>query len=389
MKSRKIFKVFICTVFVMTCISNLAIGSQGDLKDCQFQPVAREKVPDILEQISAQTKENYERIKSWQGEVEFTSESINTGDDAEKIFRNRTTSQGKTPQFILQRACGTRKFIIDIKNESNYEYLFRPEPMQYIDVNSGTFLDTLPGFSFPVQDAFIVTPQEYLECTSVGYKDTISKIVTSRQATKKPLNKSMRKNASDQRATVLKEGIFDPRNLIYINSESGHWDYLALCQRRFKKKDKEPNLPPLKFEESHDGNDVVYHMLIPFRISKKQHIFMSKYFASKAGYNLVKSQTLGPELQKQFGGEIEYSVIDGIYVPRHIVSYTYDIRDGSVVQTKKYVFKNQQLNQPIPEETFTYKNLGLKENDKVIDKTENKEYRYKEATKSLELIEKK
>ena len=389
MKSKKLFKLCVYTaIFLMVYISDTTIGGQNSLETRQFQPIEKESISDILSQISTKTQENYKRINTWQGEVEFTSEIVNKGDAAEEIFKNRTTGQGKTPQSILQHAFGTIKFVIDIKNESNYEYLFRPESMQYIDVNSGTFLNLLPGFSYPVHRILIVTPQEYLECAPIGYTDTTSGIISSRRVVKKALEKS-NKDVSDQRNTVSREGIFDPRNFIYINSESGFWDYLASCKRRFEKKDKEPNLPPLKFEESRDSNDIVYHMLMPFRISKKQHIFISTYFASKACSNIVKSEMLGPELQKQSCIEIEYSVIDGINVPCRIVSYTYDISDGSVTQKKEYVFKNQQLNKPIPAETFTYKNLGLKENDKFIDEIENKEYRYKEATKTLELIEKK
>jgi hypothetical protein len=392
MKSRRLFKVCVYVVSLTACISHLAIGDQAGLEGRQFQSIAKENAPDILDRISTQTRGNSERISTWQGEVEFTSNETVKGDAAEEVFRNKTTAQGETPQSILQHTPGTIKFIIDIKNESNYEYLFRPEPICYIDADSGSLLDTLPGFSLPLQHTYIVTPQEYLECVVDKYTNTTPAVAISRQAIKKEV--------SVQKNTFLREGVFDPRHFIYMGGQL--WEYLARSKKRFEKNDEEPNLPsPIekngeelidlpspRLEESRDGNDIVYHLLMPFTTSKTQYIFMSTYFASEAGFNMVKSETLGPELQKYTSTEIKYTTLDGIHIPYRIDYYAYDSGNGSMVYERTLVFKDQKLNQPIPPETFTYKNLGLKDGDKFVDKIENKEYRYKESTKTLELIDK-
>ena len=373
MKSRKLLRICVYTIFVMACFSGLAIGDQDDLEGLQFQSVAKESIPDILDQISAQIRGNCDQINTWQGEVEFDDNKMNKGDTAEKIFRNRTAWQGEAPQSIMQRASGTRIFIIDIKNESNYEYLFRKEPIMYIDVNTGIPLDTLPGFSFPLHETMIVTSQEYLECTPNRYRGTT---IVSRRAIKKTLEKPIKKGISGQRTTVLKEDVFDPRKFFCM---SQLWDYFAECKKRLEQDNEDSNLPPTRFEESRDGNAIVYHMLIPFRATKTQHIFISIYFASETGFNMVKAETLGPEYQKYTSTKIKYTTLGGIYIPYSIDRYTYDINDSSMVSEIKYVIKDQQLNKPIPTETFTYKNLGLKDGDEFIDKTENKKYKYENA----------
>ena len=61
---------------------------------------------------------------------------------------------------------------------------------------------------------------------------------------------------------------------------------------------------------------------------------------------------------------------------------------GVLTMKEIITFKNHLVNDPIPEETFTYKNLGLKDGDKFIDKIKNKEYKYK-AGKLVEVEKKK
>ncbi|MGB8226942.1 MAG: hypothetical protein WCE45_08805 [Sedimentisphaerales bacterium] len=383
MKSlRNLFVVGVFSGCVMSYILDFAIAEQNKLEGRQFQPIAKEEISNVFNLISSKTKSNLEKIKTWQGDVDYTINLLFKGDAAEEVFRNKTTGQGKTPQTILQTAFGTKKFIIDLTKGCNYDCVYRAEPMQYIDTSSGVFLNTLPELSFPLHRIFIVTPEGYLEYAPNKYKDSTSGIVSSGRVIKKPLEKSVKKNISDQRDTVLKEGMFDPRNMVYMEDQL--WDYLARCQKRFEKNTQEPkddliDLPPTKCEVNRDGNDIVYHVLTPFRTAKTEYIFMSSYFASEAGYNLIKSEILGSKLQKHFNTEIEYSIVDGIYIPNCINFFNYDVSDGSIVQERKYILNNQQLNHSIPAETFTYKNLGLKNDDRFVDKIEKKEYKYKDA----------
>ena len=52
--------------------------------------------------------------------------------------------------------------------------------------------------------------------------------------------------------------------------------------------------------------------------------------------------------------------------------------NGEMSYERECLFNNIKINHVIPEETFTYKNLGLKDGDKFVDKIQNKEYIYQD-----------
>jgi len=74
----------------------------------------------------------------------------------------------------------------------------------------------------------------------------------------------------------------------------------------------------------------------------------------------------------------EYQKVNGVYVPIRDTEETYSYESDFSLRThKEWVFKNVRINEPIPAETFTYRNLGLKDDDKFVDKILDKEYIYK------------
>jgi hypothetical protein len=76
----------------------------------------------------------------------------------------------------------------------------------------------------------------------------------------------------------------------------------------------------------------------------------------------------------------EYQKVNGVYVPIRDTEDTYDYsRDFSLRSHEEDVFKNVRINDSIPAETFTYKNLGLKDGDEFIDRIASKEYKYQDA----------
>ena len=67
---------------------------------------------------------------------------------------------------------------------------------------------------------------------------------------------------------------------------------------------------------------------------------------------------------------------------------TFKGENADIASGRECCFTNLQLNQDVPEETFSYTNLGLEEGDMFSDKIKNKEYRYEVATKQLKPVEK-
>jgi len=358
MKKRGLLKTCIYMTFLMSSILSSASGEPNDTGEIQFQSLAKEQVPEILNLLSTAIKSNYETITTWKGEVDFLSEKIIDGDEAENIFRKKTDGKGDVPQSILRRKTANIQFIIDVANDSIYEHIFREEPIRYFNNESGNDLGTKSRLHEAVS---IVTPQEYMHCVPRKRKGNT---ITSYRAIKQ---------TSKQKMTIAKKGIFDPRLLIY----TGHpiWNHLDSLRRRFQDGElKVGNYSPI-FEEGRSGDNIVYHLLSPAKFAG-DYMFTNMYFSSKAGYNMTKLQILGPDYKVYANMNCEYYILSGIYIPKRIETQQFNLGNGVVRHKEQYILINQQLNQSLDKNTFTYKNLGLKNGDQFIDKILQKEYTY-------------
>jgi hypothetical protein len=354
-----------CAV-VLLILSNLTIaeGLRGDIAR-EFRPVDSNRIPEILTMISSRIKSNYNKIMTWQGETNFTIFTIYEGSAAERIFNTRTDSTGKTPNTIIQHIEGRHKFAVDLEKDFLYTKLSRENPPRYMDFEAGRDLGTkvvgLQGIS-------IVTPEYYINCRPHTMRDGA---ITSRKAVKKVRQKGLTCSnltppVSDPREHfVVGEPIWEtfPRVLEYINLHG------------------ELNVDgyTLKVEECPDGNLTKYRIQIPGKISPEDYIFVTRVFSSKKGFNIVSYEETNPEGELLHKKTWDYDLVNGVYVPSRTTEQIFERKNGELSYEAKYTFKNQKVDKPIPEETFTYKNLGLKNGDKFVDKITNKEYTYQDG----------
>jgi len=364
MKKRGLLKTYIYIIFLMSSVLSSVNGEPNDTGEIQFQSLAKEQVPEVLNFLSTAIKSNYEKITTWKGEADFLSEQIIDGDEAGNIFRKKTDGKGAVPQSILRLKTANIQFIIDVANDSIYEHIFREDPIRYFNNESGNDLGTKSRLHEAVS---IVTPQEFIHCVPRQLKGNT---ITSYRAIKQ---------TSRQKETIARKGIFDPRLLIYMGNPV--WNYLDSWRRRFQESNGEVkvgNYSPI-FEEGRSGDNIVYHLLLPARTAEDNYTFLNMYFSSEAGYNMTKLQVLGPDYKVYANMNCEYYVLNGIYIPKRIETQDFNLDNGTVRYKEQYILINQQLNQSLDKNTFTYKNLGLKNGDKFIDKIENREYIYQDA----------
>jgi len=132
---------------------------------------------------------------------------------------------------------------------------------------------------------------------------------------------------------------------------------------------------------------------MPSRVrGDENYLFHEMVFSGDNGFNVVSLETTYQNEKNannvMFKKEtLEYKQFDKVYVPCYTSEQTFDIPSGKLDDEKTVTFKNQKINQPIPEGTFTYKNLGLQNGDKFIDKILDREYTYQDE--DLILDEKK
>lgn len=359
-------KIKVSTV-VLLILFNLtsAEGLRGDIAS-EFCPVDSNRIPEILTMISSRIKSNYDKIKTWQGETNFTIDTIYEGAAAERKFNTRTDGIGKTPNTVIQHIEGRRQFAVDLEKDFLYANVIRENPPYYMDLETGRDLGTK---SAPSQKVSILTPEYYINWGPHEMRDGA---ITSRKAVKQVRQKGLT-------CTNLSPPVSDPRECFVVVGQP-IWETFAWVLQYIKERGEfSVDGHPLKVEECIDGTITKYRVQIPGRVSPEHYLFITMVFSSEKGFNIISLETTISDGQLFQKKTWDYGLVDGVYLPKKTTEQIFDRKSGDLSYETTYTYNNLKVNQPIPAETFTYKNLGLKNGDKFVDKILGKEYTYRDG----------
>lgn len=334
--------------------------------------IPEEEMPAILELIANAIRENYEQIRTWSGEIDKKMTWVSTGNAAKEISIF-TESKDETLKSIQQNVEEKVTFTIDMKENLIYIDKFR-EKDQFLNPITG--VDLGRKSNHPIQSTKIATPNYVIETGPFSFEKDTGRTLKNR-AVKKPLR------WEQQTGWYKLEDIWDPRRAFFAGYDVT-WNSLESLIKKINKYGKiEFDGYRFKMEEHQKGDDIEYKMIIPSVVnmerSKPEHyIILTKVFSSQCGFNTTYWESTtgdGKPIQKYTW---EYEFTNGIYLPKKVIEKVYD-PNGIVTSEYDSVYKNNKANQEIPLETFTYKNLGLKNGDKFVDKIAGKEYEFKDA----------
>ena len=329
----------------------------------------------ILDLIGNQTRDNYERIVTWSGEIDVKLSRLLSGVTAEDIFRNVTDAEGDTPETILQKT--EEKVVFAIDADKNFIYIdnFREEPAMYFSAD-GT--DIGNQGARPYRSTLIVKPDFQIKAKTKSFKDNK---IYHKEVVKKPSLQKL--------STGLYKGINDPRKTFMPGGNPWrHYDILIKKLNRYGKIEFDGY--EFKMEECRKGEITEYKITEPSvvsmeRKSPEHYIVTTKTFSSQYGFNIIQWEVNsgnGMSLQKF---SWEYELLNNIYVPKKVVEKHYD-SNGKVTLERNCTYIKNTLNQEIPPEKFEYTNLNLKEGDIFIDEILDEEYRYEAATQTLKPV---
>ncbi|MFA5239627.1 MAG: hypothetical protein WC476_07990 [Phycisphaerae bacterium] len=351
------------------------------LAEEDFKAVEAEKIPEILRTISEQSKQNFEKIHTWQGELESSRRFIDKGEQAKKTFEIMTDAVGSTPNEVAEFTSSRIIFKCDLDKGISYSKRSREEPTRYFDTTDGRDLGTKSTVSCSSQ----IVNNEY-QISTRPVRLNMNEEIIKREAVKEKIDgdKAPCETCEGLQSAYLPTYVFDIRNQV--------WHLYPIIAGKIEEKGEYifDGLTP-KVEQRTVSGDLQYRVHMPLRLNSFgiKYLWRIKTFSANTGYNMISLEMItadGGKLMQQ--ENIEYQKINDVYVPVKRMKNTYDYsRDFSLRSQEEQVFKNVRINEPIPDETFTYKNLGLKDGDTFVDKIEDKEYKYKEA--KLVEIEKK
>lgn len=356
-------RITFCAVILLVSLVFVSAESVANNTSTEFSAISPNNIPDILTMISEKTHSNYERIKTWQGEIDITVYAIYEGPAAKRILENKRSCAGKNAEVVREHRRSTIEFVADCNENFFYAKKCRLNPRQYIDVETGKILCIR---SVPWHNISIGTPEYQIHCIPDGKRGDF---ITSRMAVKKAPQESCASCGSD---------VFDPRSFLIPG-----WTFWETFPRvlQYIKEHGEFSVDghSLKVEERTDGTITKYRVQLPGKVSPEQYLFITMIFSGEKGFNITSLETTrsdGKLFQKMTW---DYDLVDGVYLPNKTTKQDFTGENAKLTYDKNSFFKNSQINHPIPAEKFTYKNLGLENGDKFIDKTLGKDYTYQDG----------
>ncbi|MBN1391435.1 MAG: hypothetical protein JW947_01380 [Sedimentisphaerales bacterium] len=349
-------------------------------QDCRWGLVDQNSFPAIMTMIEDCVKENHDKINTWQGKVKIVTE--NTYEDAKgRKYLEEILDVRPIPNKIKRHYEFTREFALDVDKSLLYENYYPDGKNNIVDVETGRIIP-LKERMHQGSGKNVFTPEYLLHCMDIKNRDGV--------IDRRDVIKQARPKGESTCQSHLPP-IFDPRGTIRIfgDIQGQSFDplggtfskYLAAFGKEGG--NSVDGYPTITIKECNVG-DVKKYKIVLLSLAKdnagaKVHIFFNLVCSSDTGFNVVSCSTTDSNDRVIEHKTWDYSLINGVYIPMQKNELRFDYNTGNLKEQSTVVFMNQTVNHPINNEVFSYKNLGLKDGDKFIDKIAGKEYKYEDA----------
>jgi len=367
-KRALVISTMLTASFLLLIFHSISYGSN------ELNPSMEEsEYVEFLDTAATLTKANYESIVNWQGEIRIQEDNYYYGEQCRHLPIAEGV-QGAGSNCIRRRVTGFEEFVIDMNNNKLYTELVPTVKYRALDLNQDIVVNERYS---PIKS--IVTSDEYLsyEPLYMHAFDTLKNGKKFREHTKAAFRMPVEKakgeqwgNVRDPRkyfsqgARTTSENLYAIRSVVTndVNSAIGsHFD-ISITE-----------------EKASDRTKYTIQNRIRSLIKKDIDIIMT--LDSSVGFNLTSRKVVDSSGKTLQTLNFAYEEIKGVYLPKsiHFVIFSpfqQKLFDSRITFTKSIL---NVWNESIPTETFTYKNLGLQNGDKFIDKIQDKEYTYQDG----------
>ncbi|MDD5063666.1 MAG: hypothetical protein PHQ35_02755 [Phycisphaerae bacterium] len=342
----------------MICSVNCPAREDGG----DYTIVEPNEIPGILSIIASSIQGNFEKIKTWQGWITDVSVTSVRGELAGELLKkaSKDVDPNNLPDEIQVIHNSRTEYKINVANNHFSSLSDRTEPPAYLDPKNSKIypLDWGPG-----ERIFLITSDYKTEITAASW-GTKDKVISSRMAVKEPPG------------GVHK---LDPRKVFYFG-EKTFWRALRNILQNIQTPDIEHYGVVIKKRVA--GDNTTYRLEIS---DSGKKLLSTHIFSSEMGFNQTYFETYFDDGSLRSKKTIEFTKVQNVFLPKKWEGAVY-FRDGGLDWQEDCTIENQQINMPIPDNTFselTYLNSG----DKVRDKITNKDFEYKNGA-LVELVKK-
>lgn len=364
------------SIYTLFFLHLLLRGLAQGQTDEQFEMLSADDRIGVLKMLSAQIRNNSEKVQTWEGEVDFVLDRYYRGAQASSVLEQKkfySHKESATPETVRTKKMGTIKFILDKSKQSHYEKVTRSQPMRYFDNNDSE----LGSESGPYEAVSIVTPDGYIHSLALMPEGHTVGHWTKRESVNGDV--------------MAKKGVFDPQTHLKLGMPI--WEYLDRVRKLYEGNGR-PQIGGRTIETRAriKNAKAEYKIISPYMQGSSAEVggpvgYMNLCFSEDAGFNLVYSELTNVEGKVLQRVEWDYVRLGEIAVPQEMRRRNY-MEDGKLWYEAKYVFSSQKVNGLVEPRIFTYENLELLDGDEIVDEIANRKFRYEAATQTLKPVEK-
>lgn len=322
-----------------------------------------------LDMVVDQTKGNYEKLRTWQGTYRvhlkqylpkgFAREHLSTGGVA-----------GET-SALWQEFDFTLRFAIEMASDSLYRSK-ETSRMRWIRDGSNETI-TIPNTS-PVDERSIVTPEHYLHFDPKSIWPGFANVPDHPEARNKHTAFRDIRNLADRQ---VGGDLPDPRMFFSLTGGMNFDKQIGRLLQAMKGDmgdDLKKKSNELLSVYEATGSGGAWYRLDEMFISGPNSgttisAYMTAIFSPAAGFNPV-SLTMAKDKAGEHPERLilwRWKMFDGIFVPEKVKESIYSEDTGKLVYQREMDLQECSINGTIEPSRFSYKGLGLKDGDLVMD----------------------
>jgi hypothetical protein len=373
----------ICAI-LLCGLESRALSQSRIVTPTDEMPIS-EKV-SLLQEASADCKRNFDRIRTWKGIYEYTSEAIFEGEYADAILANVKSTDGSFRPPLLRRTAGTCEFAVDRELKSVFCHNRSEGSPKLFEVTSSRQIPEVTSSRRPyprllAYDTYAVaTPEMAMEFApnfrlgsnskvpiltpGAGFEGSANIFSQPRQLRDGPIW------PLDANAWI--GDIFDPCTL--FGYDRAPWEYWKMYVDNLKSRD--PVVAAYANAKIRTGREATSHGDCIVVTGEQPTSLKRTVLCRSVAYNLIEEVrfrkvaaqgTMLPQHEIKW----EYKAINGVYLPERVRERTFGDDGISVRSERSYRIRNVELNTPINANQFSIRAFPAPDGTQAINRVGN------------------
>jgi RNA polymerase sigma factor (sigma-70 family) len=347
-------------------------------QDLVWNEVAPAETVGVLEMLAAQSKANYEKIKTWKGTYSYIQRQYLSEQLVTQFLLGTQPTPGRTealskPEALMQEFDSVLAFAVDVGADALYRDV-ETSRMRFFKLGKAEEVK-IPNVA-PGDHRSILTPDAYYyflpkERATSAFLPDHPDARMKRRAERFPV----------QEARMRDGGMIDPRGFFRSDPVNFYWTgaemYGKALRGELGAEQKDVVEKGLKIRKAEGPGGLWYRVEMKFGGPGLERMqWIATVWSPQAGYNPVRSvgtlDKLDGPVQARI--DLQWKRIDGVYIPSTIEEKDYRRPGGGTSREQSAKLVECVLNRLLPPHQFDEGGLGLADGDLVLNHIERVGY---------------